>query len=97
MENQVSRSAQRLNYDTKFGSLLHGALTYEIVIVYIGVGQKDRFINQSPITLHGFELQVQEVFEHVPHEFKRTAVKDATKRLHKCMENTGSFLETLFI
>lgn len=29
---------------------------------YIGVGQKNRFIYQSPITLHGFQLQIQEVF-----------------------------------
>lgn len=64
---------------------------------FIGAGQKDKFINQNPIVHHGFELQIQDVFEHIPHELKRTAVKDATKRLRKCIKNTGSCLENVFV
>lgn len=54
---------------------------------------KEQVYKAKPKTLCDLERLIQQVFENIPNEFMRKAVEDVPKRLRKCIENTGCYVE----
>lgn len=73
----------------------HEALTlHTLCIFFLWSWVKEQFNKSKPKTLSELELEIQQVFEHIPlHLFMWKAEEDVQKRLPKCFANIGSYME----